>query len=154
MGDPVLRGVASEITDFDEARMLAGALREALRSRDTALAVAAPQIGRGQQAFIYDMGNGAGLVFNPRIQESKGSQVGEEGCLSIPGIRFTIERAHEVTYTYLDKRGREREKTVSGLEARMVQHEIDHLNGVLAIDLVPEEVKRKALYEWATRQSQ
>jgi peptide deformylase len=115
--------------------------------------LAAPQVGESVRIFSvfvpprYDCSEADGRRLNPEINEplvminpvlttETGVQNGEEGCLSIPGVFAPVRRAYEVAVSFIDLRGRRRQLTVKGLVARAVQHELDHLNGVLFVDRV------------------
>ena len=107
-----------------------------------AFGLAANQVGIPYRMFVMDVkcdydkkrrpiNKKPIVMINPEIIESEGSQTGDEGCLSIPGQHFKIKRDKTITVKYLDIEGEERTAVCEGLEARCVQHEIDHLNGVL-----------------------
>lgn len=107
------------------------------------LGLAAPQVGCLQSFFIYDLGLqeekpnfGAGpvVILNPEIVESEGEEIAEEGCLSIPGYFEKVSRAYRVLVKGLDREGKEIRIESEGLTARLFQHEIDHLNGVLMLN--------------------
>lgn len=98
--------------------------------------LAAPQLGLLERVIVVSPDRRPVIMFNPRITAQEGTQVGEEGCLSIPGLYGDVERAKVVEVTALDKKGRETVYELEGLAARVVQHEIDHLDGVLFIDKV------------------
>ncbi len=76
------------------------------------------------------------VLINPRVRERRGSETAQEGCLSFPDIYLSITRAREVTVTYQDLKGRDQTLTAEGLLARVIQHEVDHLEGVLIVDRV------------------
>ena len=95
------------------------------------IGLAAPQIGVGERVIVINPNNRPIVIFNPRITERSGTQVGEEGCLSIPGLYGDVERSLNVVVEGLDRKGRESTWDMDGLAARIVQHEIDHLDGVL-----------------------
>lgn len=99
--------------------------------------LAAPQIGILKRVIIVDVGDDNGLIemINPEIVSKEGEQLGQEGCLSIPGLRGDVNRAMKVTVRGLDRDGNEIVITGSELLARAFQHEVDHLNGVLFTDL-------------------
>ena len=99
--------------------------------------LAAPQIGILKRVIVMDVGDEHGLIelINPEIIARSGEQFGPEGCLSIPGLTGDVRRAEEVTVTGLDRDGNQRTITGTGLLARCIQHEVDHLNGVLFTDL-------------------
>lgn len=98
--------------------------------------LAAPQLGILQRVIVMNPQNRPLALVNPEIIGSDGEQVGEEGCLSIPGLYGDVLRARSVAVRALDRRGRVVEYEMEGMPARIVQHEIDHLNGVLFIDKV------------------
>lgn len=99
--------------------------------------LAAPQIGILKRVIVVDVGDDNGLIemINPEIVSKEGEQLGQEGCLSIPGLRGDVNRAMTVTVKGLDRNGNEIVITGSELLARAFQHEVDHLNGVLFTDL-------------------
>lgn len=111
--------------------------------------LAAPQIGIAKRLIVVDAGERKALqLVNPCIVEIEGSCVDVEGCLSVPGVFGEVDRAEKVIVTALDKEGREVRLEAEGLLARILQHEIDHLNGKLFIDIAtrmvdPEEMKRE-----------
>ncbi len=96
--------------------------------------LAAPQLGILQRIFVFDAGDGFHAVINPKILQTKGEQPSTEGCLSIPGLRGELTRAAEVVIKGLDKHGRPIRLRGDGLTARVIQHEYDHLDGILFID--------------------
>ena len=96
--------------------------------------LAAPQVGISKRLIVADTGEGPIKLANPEIIKTKGSDKMEEGCLSIPDVKVDVERPHEVTLTGLNEKGGEIELKAGGLLARILQHEIDHLNGKLIID--------------------
>ena len=100
------------------------------------IGLAANQIGLLERIIIVQAENRTVAIFNPKIVESSGTQVGEEGCLSIPGLYGDVERAAEVVVEGFDRKGRESTWDMEGIAARVVQHEIDHLNGVLFTEKV------------------
>jgi peptide deformylase len=100
------------------------------------IGLAANQIGLLERIIIVQAENRTVPIFNPKIVESSGTQVGEEGCLSIPGLYGDVERAAEVVVEGFDRKGRESTWDMEGIAARVVQHEIDHLNGVLFTEKV------------------
>jgi peptide deformylase len=146
VGDPVLRQRANEVTDIDGrlaaiVEGLTGALYEA-----SGLAVAAPQVGVLKRLFVYDMqeGDGPQVIVNPVINESGGEWVYEEGCLSVPGLAWEIVRPKQVHVTGVDLDGNEISFEADELLARMFQHEIDHLDGVLLLDRLDEDQRKEA----------
>ncbi len=143
IGDPVLRTKAKEVTEItDKTRKLIADMFETMYDAP-GVGLAAPQIGISQQIVVVDVDNEAYALINPVIVEMKGSQVGEEGCLSVPGEQADVERAMYVKVRALDSNGKEIE--VEGVEylARALQHEIDHLDGTLFIDRKVSRKRRK-----------
>lgn len=138
--DPVLRRGGAEVTVFDaDLRELADAMFEAMYRYD-GVGLAAPQVGVEQkllvlnpQGTIEDRSQELALV-NPRIVAKKGREWGQEGCLSFPGIYADVERHQRITVVYQDLEGAEQELRVDDFLGRIVQHELDHLQGVLFID--------------------
>ena len=102
--------------------------------------LAAPQLGILQRIFVYDTGDGFQAVVNPKILGLKGEQVGVEGCLSIPGLQGDVVRANEVVVKGMDQFGKPVRIRSEGLTARVIQHENDHLDGILFIDRNPTDL--------------
>jgi len=102
--------------------------------------LAAPQLGILQRIFVYDTGDGFQAVVNPKILGRKGEQVGIEGCLSIPGLQGDVARANEVVVKGTDQFGKPVRIRSEGLTARVIQHENDHLDGILFIDRNPTDL--------------
>ena len=96
--------------------------------------LAAPQLGILQRIFVYDVGEGLQVIVNPKIIGRKGEQVGVEGCLSLPGLQGDVSRANEVVVKGVDQWGKPVRIRGEGLTARVIQHENDHLDGILFID--------------------
>ena len=148
-GDPVLRMKAKKVDDFgDHWRPLLNDMYETCES-DEGAGLAAPQIGKSiQLAVIYirreDEEPSKLEVFNPEIVESEGEEAFEEGCLSLPGIRESVVRPSKIKLKYQDYQGKEHLVRADGLLARVLQHEIDHLNGILFVDHL-SSVKRMML---------
>ena len=112
------------------------------------LALAAPQIGVQKQVVVWDFGDDPQAIFNPEIAEGDGEWLYEEGCLSIPGLYVEIARPKTVLIRGVDLDGQEVEREVDDLEARMFQHEVDHLNGVLMFDRMTPDQRRDAMAEY------
>ncbi len=140
-GDPVLEQEGKLVTEFD------GKLDELIKNMfETMLAekgvgLAAPQIGQSLKLFVMDCSGGKEpaqqiAFINPTINETKDTQVGEEGCLSFPDIYFQVERPRIVTVTAFDVNGKEFTIDVEDLAARCVLHETDHLYGKLFTDFL------------------
>jgi peptide deformylase len=103
-------------------------------AQNRGLGLAAPQIGVSKRVFVYDVGEGQHAVVNPRIVKRSGEEVSIEGCLSIPGLQGEVPRALRVTITGLDENGEKVKIKAEGLLARVFQHEIDHLDGMMFVD--------------------
>ena len=137
-GDAVLARVAEEITQFDSAlRSLADDMFEVMYAA-RGVGLAAPQIGVSSRIFVMDATGSQDtshrvVVVNPVIELAEGEQEGAEGCLSVPGFSFDIPRPGHVILNGKDVNGSEIRLDVTGLEARCVSHEIDHLNGRLLL---------------------
>jgi len=106
------------------------------------IGLAAPQVGILKRVIIADVGHGLITLINPEITDQHGMDNMDEGCLSLPETRVNIIRSVNIFVRGLDKKGKETEQELSGLTARVIQHEIDHLNGVLIIDYGPNEIKK------------
>lgn len=154
-GHPVLETVAEPITDFGaELRKLVDDMFETMYSAK-GVGLAAPQVNVSKRLTVIDVSSGAKpedklVLINPEIIRLDGTQVGEEGCLSIPGFREDVRRSLTATIRAQDVRGEHFEVTGEELLARAMQHEIDHLNGVLFIqhvsllkrDLIKRKIKK------------
>lgn len=101
--------------------------------------LAAPQVGILKRIVVIDVGDGLVEMINPRIVMTEGSQIGPEGCLSVPGVEKNVERPKYVVCRALDREGNEVEYHAEDLFARCICHELDHLDGVLFIDKAREE---------------
>ena len=134
--DDLLRKKSRPVTRFDvRLRMLLDDMAETMYKFD-GIGLAAPQVGRAIRAVVIDVGNGKLLeLINPEILQKEGACVDSEGCLSVPGIFGDVERAEKVTVEYTTRYGKRRKLEADALLARCVQHELDHLNGILFIDL-------------------
>jgi len=147
-GDPVLKSRATEVDRFDDslkgqvARM-AGLMHDAL-----GLGLAAPQLGISQRLLVYRVGLDAPVVVlaNPEIEwASDDGESFEEGCLSIPGVVVDVDRPVHVRVRAVDEEGEDRVVEASGLEARVIQHEMDHLDGVLILDRTSRDQRKQAM---------
>ncbi|NLO88045.1 MAG: peptide deformylase [Firmicutes bacterium] len=138
LGDPVLRAKAKEVTEFDEK--IHGYLQDMAETMAhySGVGLAAPQIGLDLAMVVIKLGEDFPLLelINPRIVESSGEDIAVEGCLSIPGVHGEVKRSAEVEVQFQDRMGRKKTMRASGFLARAVQHELDHLQGVLFIDKV------------------
>lgn len=145
-GDPVLKQVAKEVTDIDGALVrLVDDMLETMYD-EPGLGLAAPQVGVRKRLFVYDLeeGEAPSVLINPEIIESDGQWEYLEGCLSVPGLSWTITRPKLVHIRGLDLDGNEVNIEADELEARLYQHEMDHLNGVLLVEHLDDEQKREA----------
>jgi peptide deformylase len=146
LGDPVLRTPAEPVTSFDaELRALVRDLMDTLLGAPARAGVAAPQIGVSARVFAYAAGGEQGHLVNPKIVTREGVQGGEEGCLSIPELYFPTPRAMTVTVEGFDRHGEPVTVTASEFLARALQHEMDHLDGVLFVDTLRGDARRQAL---------
>jgi peptide deformylase len=107
--------------------------------------LAAPQVGVQKRFFVYDVGEGPGVVINPEIIESSGEWVHDEGCLSVPGLFWPIVRAKEVLLVGLDIDGNDVAFEADELLARMFQHEVDHLDGTLLLARLDGDQRKEAM---------
>jgi peptide deformylase len=148
-GDPVLKTEAAPVADVDgKVVRLVDDMFTTLYRSDNGLALAAPQIGVQKQVFVWDFGEDPTVVFNPEIVESDGEWVYEEGCLSIPGLYVEIVRPKQVLLRGIDIDGNPTEWEADEVQARMFQHELDHLHGVLMFDRMTPDQRREAMAEW------
>jgi len=152
-GDPILRKKAAPISNIDEqiGSLVDRMIQTMCESEGAGLA--APQVGESIALIVLNLsaisGDDSGTVratamINPEIEESRGECVHEEGCLSVLDIREDVIRPEEILVFFEDMEGRRREFTCNGMLARVIQHEIDHLNGVLFVDRV-SPLKRQLL---------
>ncbi|HWE87947.1 MAG TPA: peptide deformylase [Pseudonocardiaceae bacterium] len=147
-GDPVLRTRAAEVVDFDrELRVLIRDLWDTM-SDEGGAGLAAPQLGVGLRVFTYHCDGGEGHIVNPTWNVlGDGYQEGPEGCLSIPGLAWDCRRHEHVVATGWNEHGEP--VTVEGTHklARCIQHETDHLDGVLFVDRLDAETRKQAMRE-------
>ena len=151
-GDPTLRQRAREVDKVTKAhRQLVKDMIDTMREAP-GVGLAGPQIGVLERVFVYEVEDDVGALFNPRIVErSTETLTEEEGCLSLPGLAYDVERAQSVRLEGINEKGRSVTIEASDLLARVFQHEIDHLDGVLFVDHLDHEAKREAMRE-LTRQ--
>ena len=144
-GDPVLRTPAEPVTGFDrELRQLVRDLTETMLDAP-GVGLAAPQLGVSLRVFTYHVDGELGHLVNPTLDLSDEQQDGEEGCLSIPGLTFDTRRARKVVAKGVDQHGEPVRIEGSDLLARCVQHETDHLDGILFVDRLDREQRKAAL---------
>jgi peptide deformylase len=145
--DPVLRTAAVEVVDFDrELRRLIEDLTDTMLGAPGA-GLAAPQIGVGLRAFTWHVDGEVGHLVNPVLDLSEETQDGDEGCLSIPGLTIDCRRALRVVAKGFDMYGEPVTIEGSELLARAIQHETDHLDGVLFLDRLSPENRKLAMKE-------
>jgi peptide deformylase len=153
-GDPVLKTEAAVVTDIDgKVATLADEMLDVMYEAP-GLGLAAPQIGIQKQIFVYDIGAGPMTIINPRIAESSGEWLYEEGCLSIPGLYVEMLRPKDVLMVGLDLDGNEVQVEATELEARLFQHELDHLHGVLMFERMTPEQRKEAMTLWRQMQEE
>jgi len=138
-GHPVLRKKAKKVTKLEKnVEKIMNEMFKIMRtSRPHGIGLAATQVGILQSFFIYEIEDDSGIVINPEILERRGALEKEnEGCLSVPGVYGAVERPSEIVVRYIDLSGKSYEEVIKGLKARVFQHEIDHLNGVIFTDYI------------------
>lgn len=148
LGDPVLKSRATPVDRFDDALRSQVAHMGRLMGDALGVGLAAPQLGMSQRLLVYRIGPDGTLValVNPQIEwAGDEKEIAEEGCLSIPGIHVDVERPVHVRVRAQDELGEERVVEASGLEARVIQHEIDHLDGTLILDRCPKDQRKEAM---------
>jgi peptide deformylase len=148
LGDPVLRSPADPVVDFDkELRALVADLVDTMRDEGGA-GLAAPQLGVSLRVFAFDVDDVVGHLVNPVLDfPDEEEQDGPEGCLSIPGIHVDTKRRLNVVARGFDMHGEAVQLVGSGLMARCVQHETDHLDGVLFLDRLDSARRKEAMKE-------
>jgi len=144
IGDPVLRRPATDVTDVDGALVRLTDDMFTTMYEAPGIGLAAPQVGVQKRFFVYDHGEGAGVILNPRIIESDGEWTFEEGCLSVPDLTWEIIRPKQIHLVGVDLDGNEVSIEADEIEARLFQHEIDHLDGILLVDHLDEDQAREA----------
>lgn len=147
-GDPVLKSQSLEIENIDDKLVrLTDAMLDIMYDAP-GIGLAAPQIGVQKQLFVYDIGDGAEVLINPVVVESSGEWVYEEGCLSIPGLYVEMIRPKEILLRGINIVGEEVSVEADELLARLFQHELDHLNGVLMFDRMTPDQRTEAQAEY------
>jgi peptide deformylase len=156
-GDPVLRTKAEPVVDFDkELRQLVQDLTDTMLEAPGA-GLAAPQIGVSLRVFTYNVDDIVGHLINPELELSDEEQFGPEGCLSLPGLEYDCLRAMGVVAKGFNQHGDPVTIEGSELLARAIQHETDHLDGILFIDKLDKKARKAAMKaireaEWAGEQ--
>jgi len=154
LGDPVLRTPAQPVVDFDAGlRQLVADLTDTMLEAPGA-GLAAPQLGVGLRVFTYNVDDVVGHLVNPVLELSEEHQDGDEGCLSIPGLKLRCRRALSVVAHGMSMYGEPVTLEGSELLARCIQHETDHLDGILFVDRMDPEQRKLAMKavreaEWA-----
>jgi len=132
--DSILRRKSEKVRVFDEKlRRLCAEMFETLKI-NKGLGLAAPQIGKSLSFFIVEFNDKRLIFINPEIIKKEGEEIFEEGCLSFPGLFLKIKRPKRIEVKYQDLDGQERKIKADGILARVIQHELDHLDGILFID--------------------
>ena len=147
-GDPVLKSRALEVERFDDALRDEIGRMAAIMRDGLGIGLAATQLGVMHRVLIYRLGEDAALaaLVNPRIEwSSRETEIVEEGCLSLPGVHVDVERPLHVSVLALDETGDDLMIEASGLEARVIQHEVDHLDGILMLDRTTRDQRKQAM---------
>ena len=144
-GDPVLKQATKDVEEIDGS--VAKLVEDMLETMYAApgVGLAANQVGVQRRLFVYDIGDGPQAIINPRITETSGEWAFEEGCLSVPGLSWTIVRPNQVHLTGLDLDGNELSIDAEEYQGRVFQHEVDHLDGTLLVERLDEDQRRQAL---------
>lgn len=151
-GDPVLKTRAAPVEDFDDAlERLAEEMLATMREQE-GVGLAANQVGRLKRILVAAVEDDEYVLVNPVIEEaSETTTSGPEGCLSIPGIQVVVERPTVIKISGRDVSGEHTKIEVEGLLARIFQHEVDHLDGVLILDRTDRASRKAAMREWRER---
>ncbi len=140
-GDPLLWKKSKKVADANKS--IQSLIDDMIKTmyEHNGVGLSAPQVGMLMRIIIVDVGGGLTALINPKILSKSGKQIGEEGCLSIPGIYLDVKRAQDIVVEGLNKEGVYMQIEATGLFARALQHEIDHLDGIL----ITERVSKKRL---------
>ena len=152
-GDPVLKTCAAEITNIDAKLIKLTDEMFEIMYQAPGLGLAAPQIGIQKQLFVYDVDDQPQVLINPKIIESSGEWVYDEGCLSIPGLYVEMLRPKLVLVEATNLDGNTIQIEADELLARLFQHEIDHLQGVLMVERMTPDQRKQALAEYRRRET-
>ena len=144
VGDPVLRQRAHEIENVDDALVRLVDDMVTTMYEAPGVGLAAPQIGVQKRLFVYDIGEGPEVLVNPVLVEGDGEWVFDEGCLSVPGLSWEIVRPKQVHLTGHDLDGNEVDLEADEYLARVFQHEMDHLDGILLLERLDEDQAKEA----------
>ncbi len=156
-GDPILKTKARTIEVFDDALRSEVGRMGALMDDALGVGLAATQVGVLHRLLVYRVQSGGplGVLVNPQLEwSSKEEEIAEEGCLSLQTVHVEVERAVHVRVSAQDAYGEQIVVEASGFEARVIQHEMDHLDGVLILDRTPRDQRKeamKSLREWQLR---
>jgi peptide deformylase len=155
-GDPVLKTRTPDVTEIDGKIVRLAEEMVQVMYEAPGLGLAAPQVGVQKRFFVYDLGDETGphTIVNPTILESRGEWVYDEGCLSIPKLYVEIARPKELLVTGYDLDGNELTIEADELLGRLIQHELDHLDGILMFDRMTPEQRKQAMTEWRRLQSE
>jgi peptide deformylase len=154
IGDPVLRERAREVVDFDRGlRKLAKRMIRVMHDAP-GVGLAAPQVGVLQRLLVYDVDEDPQVLVNPELDEfSDEVEEADEGCLSVPGLTIPVERPVSLRVRAQDAYGEPLEFRAEGFEARVIQHEFDHLEGVLIVDRTSRSARAAAMRSLRERES-
>lgn len=149
-GDPLLREKAKPVNVINKnIKKLLSDMEETMREAE-GVGLAAPQVGVSKRIVVIDVGDGLLELINPVIIASEGIQVCEqEGCLSVPGYFGEVERAAKIEVKAIDRQGKEMHFFAEGYKAQAIQHEVDHLDGILFIDKAIKLIKAEAIKQEA-----
>jgi peptide deformylase len=151
-GDPVLKTPAVPVESFDESLVRLTQDMLATMRHHEGVGLAATQVGRLKRVFVAAIEDDEYVIVNPVLTDrSETTETATEGCLSIPGIQVDVERPTAVTISGQDVSGKPLQIEASDLLARVLQHEIDHLDGVLILDRTDRQSRKAAMREWRER---
>lgn len=153
-GDPVLKSAAAEITNVDSKLVALSETMFTVMYDAPGLGLAGPQIGVQKQIFVYDVDDDPHVLLNPTIVEASGEWVYDEGCLSIPGLYVEILRPKQILVRGISLDGNTVEIEADELLARLFQHEIDHLQGVLMFERMTPDQRKQAMIEYRRLEEQ
>jgi len=149
-GDPVLRKHAEPVEDIDATIAALVKNMYVTQARQKGIGLAAPQVGLSRRLFVVDTtelitAGSSSAYLNPELIGTYGEVVYEEGCLSFPGIHLDICRPRQIGLRFVDLEGKEHTLDADGILARIILHELDHLEGRLFIDMLPEEAQKQVV---------
>ena len=151
-GDPVLKSRVAPVEEFDESlERLAEEMLQTMREYD-GVGLAATQVGRLKRVLVAALEDEEYVIVNPTIEQKTGDPVPDtEGCLSIPEIQVEVERPTNIVVSGFDTTGSPVRLEAEGLLARIIQHEVDHLDGILILDRTDRESRKAAMRAWRER---